>query len=362
MTKNKYYATLVQLIREKSFYFVLVLRFSAIPGHITTAISASAGANLFSYCAAAILTLPKQLAVVYLGTAFIEKSRKSHYISLLTMFLTVLGTGVAAIYIYYQMRLYIIKRNWQDQALEAQQSATDMVQVGGEDAIAGVDAPPPPPYPTIVAAADDLWIYKDTQYKDSARHRRPFLHSNSSFSVTPARTPRRSRSFSHAQGDPSPSPRHQDLITFNTPSLRGQELASPPLLAVTPNVGGRHRSGTVTSQFSLLSRVSDNEPPEAHDPAHEARGTASLDLWRPVDMTLGDSWRTPSRTRTPSLDETPTSGLTDYPPPAPARVSGREIARDADEYAVRHGASRPQLGRTRGESSAALLPRPPQGD
>lgn len=56
--KNKYYAALTQLIREKSFLFVLVLRFSAIPGHVTTALSSSAGANFWSYCAAAILTLP----------------------------------------------------------------------------------------------------------------------------------------------------------------------------------------------------------------------------------------------------------------------------------------------------------------
>ena len=41
---NQLYASLTQLIREKSFMFVLVLRFSAVPGHITTAVSASAGA------------------------------------------------------------------------------------------------------------------------------------------------------------------------------------------------------------------------------------------------------------------------------------------------------------------------------
>jgi hypothetical protein len=53
--KNRYYRALTQLIREKSFLFVLVLRFSAVPGHITTALSASAGAHFFSYCMAAIL-------------------------------------------------------------------------------------------------------------------------------------------------------------------------------------------------------------------------------------------------------------------------------------------------------------------
>lgn len=324
MTKNKYYATLVQLIREKSFYFVLVLRFSAIPGHITTAISASAGANLFSYCAAAILTLPKQLAVVYLGTAFITKSRKSHYISLLTMFLTVIGTGVAAVYIYYQMRLYMIKRDWKDQALEAQVVAAESEMVQRTS-----DAPP-----TI--AFDDSMTGR----------RRPFIHSNSSFSVAQvaARSPQRSRSMSHVNKD-------ADLIILASPSLRAQDSTSPPLLAVTP---GRHRSDTVNSQLSLLTRVSDTQQALDWD---QTRGTASLDLWRPVDMTLGDGAR--SRTRSPSRQSSIEEKEKDTGYPPPSRVSGREIARDADEYAVRHGATRPALGRMRGDSSAALLGRGP---
>ncbi|ORY32238.1 hypothetical protein BCR39DRAFT_464782, partial [Naematelia encephala] len=62
--KNKLYASLTQTIREKSFMFVLVLRFSAVPGHITTAVSASAGANFWQYLAAAFLTLPCALCFV----------------------------------------------------------------------------------------------------------------------------------------------------------------------------------------------------------------------------------------------------------------------------------------------------------
>lgn len=56
--KNKLYSSLTQLIREKTFMFVLILRFSAVPGHITTAVSASANANFWSYLLAAFLTLP----------------------------------------------------------------------------------------------------------------------------------------------------------------------------------------------------------------------------------------------------------------------------------------------------------------
>lgn len=103
--KNKLYAALTQLIREKSFTFVLILRFSAVPGHIVTAVSASAGANVWSYLAAAFLTLPKQFVITYLGTSFGTHSKKDTYISWSATILTFLGTIVAAVYVYYQMRL-----------------------------------------------------------------------------------------------------------------------------------------------------------------------------------------------------------------------------------------------------------------
>jgi uncharacterized membrane protein YdjX (TVP38/TMEM64 family) len=103
--RNKLYAALTQLIREKSFTFVLILRFSAIPGHIVTAVSASAGANVWSYLAAAFLTLPKQFVITYLGTSFGNHSKKDTYISWGVTIATFIGTVIAAVYVYYQMRL-----------------------------------------------------------------------------------------------------------------------------------------------------------------------------------------------------------------------------------------------------------------
>lgn len=105
--RNKLYASLTQLIRTKSFTFVLILRFSAVPGHIVTAVSASAGAHFGSYCAAAVLTLPKQLTIVYLGTSFGSHKKSDTIISWCTTIATFIGTVIAAVYIYYQMRVVI---------------------------------------------------------------------------------------------------------------------------------------------------------------------------------------------------------------------------------------------------------------
>jgi hypothetical protein len=43
-------------------------------------------------------------------------------------------------------------------------------------------------------------------------------------------------------------------------------------------------------------------------------------------------------------------------------VGGRQIADDADMYALARGGRRPDYGRTRGESRAALLGRPGDDD
>lgn len=73
-------------------------------------VSASAGANFWSYLLAAFLTLPKQWTIVYLGKAFGTTNRTNTIVSVLTTVLTILATAVAAVYIYYQMRLVI--RRW----------------------------------------------------------------------------------------------------------------------------------------------------------------------------------------------------------------------------------------------------------
>ncbi|GMK58367.1 hypothetical protein CspeluHIS016_0503990 [Cutaneotrichosporon spelunceum] len=103
--RNKLYGALTQLIREKSFTFVLILRFSAVPGHIVTAVSASAGANVWSYLAAAFLTLPKQWVITYLGSSFGQHSKKNTYVSWAVTVATFMATIIAALYVYYQMRL-----------------------------------------------------------------------------------------------------------------------------------------------------------------------------------------------------------------------------------------------------------------
>lgn len=58
--------TTQRLIPDSTLSIILV-RFSAVPGHVTTAIQSTIGMSVWIYSVAAIVSLPKQFALVYLG-------------------------------------------------------------------------------------------------------------------------------------------------------------------------------------------------------------------------------------------------------------------------------------------------------
>ncbi|MCO5555804.1 hypothetical protein L7F22_009349 [Adiantum nelumboides] len=102
------YACMAHIVREGGFMVILMARLSAIPGHFTTAVFATVGMNIFVFTIAAILSLPKQLVVVYLGVA-IEQAGSGHestrskvikYIVLVASFAVTIGV---AIWLYGKM-------------------------------------------------------------------------------------------------------------------------------------------------------------------------------------------------------------------------------------------------------------------
>jgi hypothetical protein len=79
-------------MREGGVGIIVLVRYSAVPGasphpspslllltfyaagHIVTAIQSTVGMSIWIYCIAAIVSLPKQLAIVYLGVIFGDKA------------------------------------------------------------------------------------------------------------------------------------------------------------------------------------------------------------------------------------------------------------------------------------------------
>ncbi|KAI5475730.1 hypothetical protein MNV49_000892, partial [Pseudohyphozyma bogoriensis] len=82
--KQVAYSCLAKLMREGGLKMIILVRFSAVPGHVTTAVQSTVGMSVWIYSIAAIVSLPKQFALVYLGVVFgqtggtLEEWRKTH--------------------------------------------------------------------------------------------------------------------------------------------------------------------------------------------------------------------------------------------------------------------------------------------
>ncbi|PWN31153.1 hypothetical protein BDZ90DRAFT_215825, partial [Jaminaea rosea] len=107
--KSLNYACMAHIVREGGFLVILIARLSAIPGHFTTAVFATVGMNVFIFTLAALLSMPKQLAVVYLGEAIREageggeESTKSKVIKYVVLAISAIITLAAAWYLYDKM-------------------------------------------------------------------------------------------------------------------------------------------------------------------------------------------------------------------------------------------------------------------
>ncbi|EGG06287.1 uncharacterized protein MELLADRAFT_87381 [Melampsora larici-populina 98AG31] len=106
--KNMSFATLSLVIREGGFWIALLARLSAIPSHLLTPVLATSGMNVWIFSAATILSMPKQLSHVYLGTLFEvgkkSKSTSEKLVEYSVLILSFLITIIAAIYIYWRMK------------------------------------------------------------------------------------------------------------------------------------------------------------------------------------------------------------------------------------------------------------------
>ncbi|KAJ7700370.1 hypothetical protein B0H17DRAFT_1047094 [Mycena rosella] len=68
--KELSYGLLAHVVRQGGFLMVLIIRFSAIPPHLATTVFATVGISFWTFLAAALLSLPKQLTSVYVGYGF----------------------------------------------------------------------------------------------------------------------------------------------------------------------------------------------------------------------------------------------------------------------------------------------------
>ncbi|KAF7354302.1 hypothetical protein MVEN_01118500 [Mycena venus] len=66
---NIEYGALAHVVRQGGFWIVLIMRYSAIPGHLLTPIFSTVGVPFLVFLGAAILSVPKSFVSVYVGWA-----------------------------------------------------------------------------------------------------------------------------------------------------------------------------------------------------------------------------------------------------------------------------------------------------
>ncbi|KAL5526992.1 hypothetical protein ACEPAF_8721 [Sanghuangporus sanghuang] len=106
--KDLQYACLARTVREGGFKVALVARYSAIPGHFTTAVFSTCGMGVLVFALAALLSLPKQFVTVYIGVILKEsgtgtESTRDRLISYSVLAVTFIVTCVAMWYMYKKM-------------------------------------------------------------------------------------------------------------------------------------------------------------------------------------------------------------------------------------------------------------------
>ncbi|KAJ7484099.1 hypothetical protein B0H11DRAFT_2020155 [Mycena galericulata] len=96
---NMRYGSLAHVVREGGLRIAIIIRYSTIPPHYTTAVFSTCGMAYWVFLTAAVLSLPKQLVIVYVGVALSTNSTKSSWIEKIIIGITVLITILAFIYV-----------------------------------------------------------------------------------------------------------------------------------------------------------------------------------------------------------------------------------------------------------------------
>ncbi|EPE32527.1 hypothetical protein GLAREA_07661 [Glarea lozoyensis ATCC 20868] len=100
---NLNYGSLARLTRDGGFLVVLIVRFSAVPSHFSTAVFSTCDVKFWHFSVATFLTLPKQIIIVYFGVLLVQQT-KNNTINTVVLSVTFLFTLIAAVYIYLKMK------------------------------------------------------------------------------------------------------------------------------------------------------------------------------------------------------------------------------------------------------------------
>ncbi|KAG8711290.1 Tlg2-vesicle protein [Ceratobasidium sp. 395] len=103
------FGALARVIREGGFLVAVVIRYSAFPTHVTTALFAVSGVTFLMFLITLVLSLPRQLAGVYIGVLAKEAveghpSKLDQTLSTVVLVVTIIITIAAATWIQFRLK------------------------------------------------------------------------------------------------------------------------------------------------------------------------------------------------------------------------------------------------------------------
>ncbi|CZT12042.1 hypothetical protein WAI453_003305 [Rhynchosporium graminicola] len=101
---NLNYGALARLTRDGGFWIILLIRFSIIPSHLSTAVFSTCDVKFWHFAVATFLTLPKQIIIVYFGVLLTQEKKKDNLVNGIVLVFTFMITIFVGIYIYMKMR------------------------------------------------------------------------------------------------------------------------------------------------------------------------------------------------------------------------------------------------------------------
>ncbi|KAJ6632601.1 hypothetical protein B0H10DRAFT_1977982 [Mycena sp. CBHHK59/15] len=93
------YGCLARVVRDGGLLIAIIARYSSLPGHFTTAVFATCGMPFWVFLVAAVVSLPKQLVVVYVGVALGSNDSRSDKIQKIVLAITIVITVLAMVYL-----------------------------------------------------------------------------------------------------------------------------------------------------------------------------------------------------------------------------------------------------------------------
>ncbi|KAF8593605.1 hypothetical protein BDV93DRAFT_482326 [Ceratobasidium sp. AG-I] len=126
------WGALARVIREGGFGVALAVRFSAFPSHVVTALFAVCGLNFWTFMLTLLLSLPRQLAGVYIGVLIFQTderhpSKLDKKLSIVVLVITIVVTVIVMSWLNIKMRkvaLIIIRER------RAHEQARGSIEIG----------------------------------------------------------------------------------------------------------------------------------------------------------------------------------------------------------------------------------------